>query len=242
MLRRRLLFDNAVTGIRLPNKLFCLDFEDTATNNLSQVTDTVSGVPLNVAGGTANSIDFINTAYGRTIRSNSNTPLWFQRNFTDFPRLYNFPRRNFSLVFWANAVGNNSYRSGILANYNNYQIIGYQGYNNNFDYSGLSITSGDFGIRPWGPANSFSNINLWVISYNEDTQRVYGCVEWGSEMLDRGVVSGMTNALNTGTLVFMRAQESSYFFRNGGLMAGLTIYDDVLTTQHVQHIFDNKII
>lgn len=239
--------------VQLPDKLFCFDFEDTNANTTLKVTDTVNGQELTKA--TAGSITYINDPdFGRCIKTtvreaaNVYTADWYGFSKLMFASAGNtdWAQRPMTLVWFGNSMGTNSYRSGLLSNYNQQRFTGYQGYSGSLSYVGSSI---------WGSVDVYrcnyigktaaSDIAMFVVGSdypNMKRIRTKYPEEVGFTSLEELTSSYTPYSPTTGILKLFCSQETSYYHAAGGICAGITLYDGLLTNEQVAYIFNNKII
>lgn len=88
-----------------------------------------------------------------------------------------------------------------------------------------------------------TDIGMYVMGTDyAQTKRIRSKEEVGFSSLS--VLSNAYTPTNTtsGTLWFLCSQEYSYYWPAGGIVAGVTLYDGLLTDEQVEYIFNNKII
>jgi hypothetical protein len=246
---------SATPLIQLPNKLFCFDFEDTNANTTLKVTDTVYGQELTKAA--AGSIEFINDPdFGRCIKTTSRlaanvyTADWYYfiktiAGNTGFAQ-ENWAQRPMTLIWFGNSMGTNSYRSGLLSNYNQQRFSGYQGYSGSLSYVASSV---------WGTLDVYrcnyvgktaaSDLAMFVVGSdypNMKRIRTKYPEDIGFTSLEELTTAYTPYSPTTGTLKLFCSQETSYYHAAGGICAGITLYDGLLTNEQVAYIFNNKII
>lgn len=237
--------------VTLPNKLFCLDFEDTVNNTNLKVKDTVNGIELTKAS--AGSVVFIDDPdFGRCLKTNNRevTNVYSANWATIYPTIFGssastWAQRPLTWIMFTNSVATNATRGGLLTIYNVCRISGYQGYSGTLSFLAANWIGTDMQSNKTKYAGKTANtdIGMYVMGTNyAQTKRAYSKEEVGfSSMSVLSNAYTPTNA-TSGTLWFLCSQESTYYWPAGGIVAGITLYDGLLTDEQVAYIFNNKII
>jgi len=233
--------------VELPDKLFCLDFEDENLNNSSIVTDTVSGIPLLSSGG--DGVVFVQKAgFGRCVNTITNSSSnGYTAPLTNFTNLIGLPRaRSCTFILWTdtNRTYSTTGDSGIMDVYDVGRIWGR--FRNN---GSLYLNERDFYIEVGKVGSPLkTDIGMYAYALEEDaiTNELSAFHTINEEnftsfylLFQPSTIS--KTILNRGTLRFLLSWESvptlpSY------TIAGITIYDGVLTNEQMKYIFKNKII
>jgi hypothetical protein len=237
--------------IELPNKLFCLDFEDTVNNTNLKVTDTVNGITLTKAS--AGSVVFIDDPdFGRCLKTNNReaTNIYSANWATIYPTIFGssastWAQRPLTWIMFNNSVARNDTRGGLLTIYNVCRISGYQGYNGSLSFVAANWIGIDMQSNktkyPEKTANT--DIGMYVMGTNySQLKRVCSKEEVGFSSLSVLSNAYTPTSTTSGTLWFLCSQESSYYWPAEGIVAGITLYDGLLTNEQVAYIFNNKII
>lgn len=87
-----------------------------------------------------------------------------------------------------------------------------------------------------------ADIGMFVVGSDyANTHRIQTKNEVGFTTLNEYTTTYTPTSPTTGTFVFLRSQEYSYYFAANGICAGFSIYDGVLTNEQVAYIFENYI-
>lgn len=242
--RRSLLQEN---GIILPRKLFCLDFKDTSKNTTTKITDTINGIELTKASaGTTTFITDPNFGRCLKVTSRSKDNVYSRDWAATYQTIFGagetlWARKPLTYVAFTNSMGyGSSTRSGLMAIYNKGQIIAWQG-GTVFSYSGSSFALGMGRVSYLGKTLN-SDIGMYVVGSDyANKHRIQSKSETGFSLLAEYTTAYTPTSPTTGTFVFLRSQEYSYYFAANGICAGFSIYDGVLTNEQVAYIFENYI-
>lgn len=240
---------NVQQVVTLPNKLFCLDFEDTVNNTTTKVRDTVNNIDLTKA--TAGYTTYITDSdFGRclktTLRDVSNvfTANWANIYQTIFGSgQTNWAQRPLTIVFFANTM-TTAVRAGLMSIYNYTRLTGYAGYSGSRSYIAASWC-GTMDINPVNYVGKTANSDIAMFVLGSDyanMKRRNTKLETGFTSLNEYTTSFTPYSATAGDLKFLVSQETSYYWPTDGIVAGFTIYDGFLTNEQVAYIFNNKII
>lgn len=230
MLRRRLL--GGQQAIELPTVLFRLNFEDANLNDLTRVTDTVSGNSLirdNTTG-----IQYINDPqFGRCMnilsQSLDNQMLGAS---SLFPNLYNARDRNISRTFIAWANHTLEANSGFF-NFNNTSLMGISSLNS----PNVLATWSGFYVNRLGGAN-LNEISMFCFKIQNAS---FYTPNVGTT-LTGWISQAMGTALANSPYFVLNGRDPNTNMFTGGIIAGITVYEGAVTDEQLLYILNNKII